>query len=343
MLALAPSAELRVSQLEEVADADALDEAVAAGLVLVERDRVRPFHPLVAAMVRRRARVAERRKLHLELAGIVADGELRARHLALGTEEPDEEIGGAVAHAAAAASARGARREAVELGEHALRLTPPGSAARSERLLSLAAYLETAGELQRMTDLLTSGLESIPPGRLRGRAWLLLAEGMDVHTVDDYELRLERALAEAHDDPALRARVRAKNSSAVIGVERIDDAERRLLDVLPDARRAGPDVERPVLYALAWARGLAGRPLDEICERFAACAPSPGFLAESPESASRRSGTSGAARSSWRAPPPNGSSPSPTSAARRSPSRGPGSISASSHSGSATGRRGRGS
>jgi predicted ATPase len=37
MLALALSAELRVWQLEEVADANALDEATAAGLVLVER------------------------------------------------------------------------------------------------------------------------------------------------------------------------------------------------------------------------------------------------------------------------------------------------------------------
>jgi hypothetical protein len=106
---------------------------------------------------------------------------------------------------------------------------------------------------------------------------------MDVHTVDDYRRHLERALAEAHDDPTLRARVLAKISSAVVGVERIEDAECRLLDVLPDARRAGPDVERPVLYALAWARGLEGQPLDEICERFAACAASPGFLAESPE------------------------------------------------------------
>jgi DNA-binding CsgD family transcriptional regulator len=282
MLALALSAELRVSQLEKIVDADALDDAVAAGLVLVERDRVRPFHPLVAAMVKRRARGVARRKLHLELAGIVADDELRALHLALGTDAVDAEIGATVADAAAAASARGARREAVELGEHALRLTPPG-AARSETLLSLATYLETAGELQRMTDLLTSELESITPGRLRGRAWLLLAEGMHVHTVDDYKQHLERALAEAHDDPALHARVVAKISSAVIGVERIRDAELQLLDVLPAARRAGPDVERPVLYALAWARGLGGRPLDEICERFAECAASPGFLAWSPE------------------------------------------------------------
>src|SRR5262249_4529770 len=96
MLALALSAELRVRQLEEVADADALDESLAAGLVVVDGDRVRPFHPLVAAMVKTRARPLERRRLHLELAGIVADEELRARHLALGTAAPDEEIAATV-------------------------------------------------------------------------------------------------------------------------------------------------------------------------------------------------------------------------------------------------------
>ena len=250
MLALALSAELRVSQLEEVADVDALDEAVAAGLVLVERDRVRPFHPLVAAVVQEaraergaaeappRARGHRRRRA----AG--------ARHLALGTDAPDEEIGATVADAAAAASARGARREAVELGEHALRLTPPGSGARSETLLSLAAYLENRRRAAAHDGSADVRARVDPPGPLRARAWLLLAEGVHVRHVDDYEQHLERALAEAQDDPALRARVVAKISSAVISVERIHDAELQLHDVLPDARRAGPDVERPVLYAL---------------------------------------------------------------------------------------------
>ena len=41
--------------------------------------------------------------------------------------------------------------DAVELAEHALRLTPPARAERSERLLALAGYLEAAGEQQRVT------------------------------------------------------------------------------------------------------------------------------------------------------------------------------------------------
>src|SRR5207248_3253278 len=65
--------------------------------------------------------------------------------------------------------------------------------------------------------------------------------------------------------------------------ERIADAEARTLAVLPAAERAGSDVERTVLYALAWARGLRGRQLDEVCERWTAASPAPGHLADSPE------------------------------------------------------------
>src|SRR5207249_197294 len=140
--------------------------------------------------------------------------------------------------------------------------------ARSERLLALASYLETAGELQRVSDLLTPELESLPPGPLRARAWLLLAEGSHVRTVDDYRRHLEYALAESKGEPALRARVVAKMSSAVIGVERIPEAEKEAVAALPPARRAGPEVERLVLYALAWARALRGRPIDELGSRF---------------------------------------------------------------------------
>jgi DNA-binding CsgD family transcriptional regulator len=72
-------------------------------------------------------------------------------------------------------------------------------------------------------------------------------------------------------------------SSALISVERIADAEARTLEVLRAAERAGPEVERDVLFALAWARALLGQPLDEICERWNAASAIPGHLAESPE------------------------------------------------------------
>jgi DNA-binding CsgD family transcriptional regulator len=283
LLAVALGGDLPASELERLAGAEALAEAVEVGVLVVDDERVRASHPLLAAAAQKRSQPDERRALHRALARTAADEELRARHLARSTSGPDDEIAATVAAAAAAAAARGSRRAAVELGEHALDLTPPGSAQRSERVLVLAASLHAAAEDERLSDLLRREFPAIPAGPLRARAWMLLAEGADVRHIDQHREYLGHAVEEARNDAALRARVVAKASTAVIAVERIAEAEARTLEVLPDAERAGPDVERAVLFALAWARGLRGLPVDDLCDRFAAASASPGYLAESPE------------------------------------------------------------
>jgi len=48
----------------------------------------------------------------------------------------------------------------------------------------LASYLEAAGEFQRLTDVLRTELDAIPPGPYRARAWLLLAEGAHIEHLD---------------------------------------------------------------------------------------------------------------------------------------------------------------
>ncbi len=85
-------------------------------MLVIEGDRVRASHPLLAAAARKRARPRQRRELHLELVEIAADEQLRARHLALATSVPDPVVAEQVAAAAVGAAARGARRVAVELG-----------------------------------------------------------------------------------------------------------------------------------------------------------------------------------------------------------------------------------
>src|SRR5262249_27121326 len=113
LLAVALGAELEPVQLAAVAEPAGLDDAVEQGLLLVHGGRVRPSHPLLAAAVKRRSRVGERRELHLTLAEAITDELLRARHLALATRDPDERLATTVAGAAASAFARGARQEAV--------------------------------------------------------------------------------------------------------------------------------------------------------------------------------------------------------------------------------------
>jgi DNA-binding NarL/FixJ family response regulator len=197
-------------------------------------------------------------------ARLAGDDESRAAHLALAADGPDEELAATAAAAAASAAARGARHDAVVLAEHALRLTPPAQAGRTERLLALGAYLAAAGEPQRVTDLLSPELDSLAPGKARVQALLLLTEGV-VESNDEIRRHLVEALSEAGDDAALRASVLLEiaENDAVIRVERIRDAEVSALETLQAARATGADLDRRALYTLAWARALRGRPLDD--------------------------------------------------------------------------------
>ena len=283
--ALALTGDLRATQLTAIVGDGALDEAIDQGLVILDDGRVRLSHPLLGAAARGHSSPDERRRLHLALAAGVADGPQRARHLALAAEQPDPELAGTVAAAARHAAARGARQEAVELAEHAVRLTPPGSEERSTRLLALAEHLEVAGERQRVTDLLLPELDSLPPGAARVRALLHLSEGGGITNNYDHERYLEQALEESEGDPVPRAHVLGKmaiNATACCAGQ-VREAEAWALEALPAAPEAGVDVERFVLHGLAWARALSGRPIDDLCERFAAVSNAPFHITDAPD------------------------------------------------------------
>jgi DNA-binding CsgD family transcriptional regulator len=268
LLAVALSADLRASQAQEISGQSALDEAVELGVLAVDEERLRPAHPLFATVAKSHARVGEQRELHRMLAGLAADEESRAAHLALAADRPDEELADAVSAAAASAAARGARQDAAVLAEHALRLSL-GDGGRVERLFALCTYLVEAGEQQRVTDLLSAELDALPAGPARARAYLLLADGV-VHTNDEIRRHLGAALSESGGDQALRARVLTEMAinDAVIRVERIGEAEAAALEALAIGPVAGAALERAALYALGWARALRGKPLEEVCERF---------------------------------------------------------------------------
>ncbi len=283
LLAVALGGDLRTDALAAIVGRDAVDDALDDGLLLADGDRLRPSHPLLAAVARSRSRRRERRELHRALADVVADDELRARHLALAAERPDAALAETVAQAAAGASAHGAAAVAVELAEQALRLTPPDAPVRAERVLALAGYLETTGARQRVTALLRPELDTLPPGRARVRAWLLLSEGGEVDAYADVHRHLARALAEAGDDPALRAPVLATLAlrTAAEGVERMPEAEAWAVEALPES--ADPEAERLALRGLGWARSLRGRPIDDLCDRFDAVSERAAHIVDCPE------------------------------------------------------------
>jgi AAA ATPase domain len=285
LLALALGGDLDRSQLTALAGPRAIEDALAAGVVLIDGDRARAAHPLLTAAARRHSDLAERRACHLDLAGVAADRERRARHLALGTPHPDGRLARVVAAGAASAAARGAAGDAAELGEHALRLTPPDSGERIKRVLMLAEYFERAGARQCVTDLLEPELPSLPAGGPRVRAWLLLSEGGAVSSYYDKAPYFDRALSECGSDAALRAEVLARRalSTAAEGVESLREAEAWSLRALHDAASAGPEAERLALRALGWSRCLRGRPIDELCERFRAASTAASSVIDSPE------------------------------------------------------------
>src|SRR5262249_3232612 len=159
-----------------------LEDALAAGLLIVDGDRVRSSHPLLAAAARKHSTAQRRRDVHLELAKSSPDPVTRAPHLALAAASPDAGLAAEGAEAAKAASDRGATHEAVQLAEEALRLTPEDLSERSTRLLDLARYLVIAGEPVSARTLLEPRLEQLPHGAARARAYLILRQC--AHTFD---------------------------------------------------------------------------------------------------------------------------------------------------------------
>jgi DNA-binding CsgD family transcriptional regulator len=282
LLAVALSPGLRASQLEALTDHETLDEALDAGVLVVDGERVRPSHPLLAAAARKRARARDRRELHLELAVVVEQDELRARHLALSASGPAPGLAPTIAAAAHDAAARGARQEAAELAEQALRLTPDDDPERAERVLALGQYLYLAGDVPRMRLLVEPALDSLPPGSPRVWACRLLCEGLP--KLEESRPYLERALAEAGDDPALRAWVLIEKAGdrVVLGVEGLAEVETLVERFERSARTAGPHAERDVLQTLAWTRSVRGRAIDDVCERFLEVSETASFIAAAP-------------------------------------------------------------
>ncbi|HEX8110353.1 MAG TPA: AAA family ATPase, partial [Kofleriaceae bacterium] len=123
----------------------ALDPALAAQVVERERGAIRFTHPLLSSVLYNELG-ARRRVVHGRIAAFVSDPLLRARHLALATDEPDPAVAAALDDAALIAGGRGASASAAELAEAALRLTPPGDVGgRHRRALAAARAHRAAG------------------------------------------------------------------------------------------------------------------------------------------------------------------------------------------------------
>jgi DNA-binding CsgD family transcriptional regulator len=149
-------------------DAGGLDEAEAAGLIIIEGERLRFRHPLVRSAVHSGASGGDRRAVHAALADALetVDGDRAVWHRALATVGHDEQVAAELARVAEGARRRGGAEAQARLLERAARLTRH-SERRAERLLQagLAAY--HAGRADYAAALLDEALELASDSLLR--------------------------------------------------------------------------------------------------------------------------------------------------------------------------------
>ena len=262
LLAVALSGGLTRLELSSLVGPLAVEDAVTSGVLVVDGGRVRASHPLLAAAARRLSTADERREVHLDLAQTIAEETLQARHLAIAASSPDAALADRIAAAAEKSVGRGAVHDAVELAEHALRLTVVGSEGYEERLLLLIRYLQIAGEEDRVRALLQQRLAVLPRGAPRARILLMLSQTAD--RISDMENDLEAALAECGDDVEVRSTGLAMKALmyAIVRFERLDEAGLWAEEALRLAESASLGTRERALHTLAWINVMRGRPLN---------------------------------------------------------------------------------
>jgi DNA-binding CsgD family transcriptional regulator len=194
--------------LAEAELAEQLATAAGHGLLVVEEDLdVRFAHPLVGSAVYARMTPLARRSLHARLADRAGDEDVRARHLALSTDDPDAEVAALLESAAERASRSGASDLAAEFAGHSLRLTPAEDAdGARRRALAEIEHLASAGEVSRALGLADELLARLEPGPGRAEALVQLAQ-LEDDDLERGEALLLQALEDAREDELLCGRV----------------------------------------------------------------------------------------------------------------------------------------
>ena len=262
-LALA-SAHARLTA-EELAAAgivrSALDPALRQRVIEVTGGAVAFTHPLLASVLYQRLPGDERRGVHAQLARVVVDPLARARHLALSAEREDANVATALEEAAAVANAKGAPIAAAELGEHALRLTPPGDPGRRRRRAAAAARAHlAAGEVQRARLLARSLVDDEASSADRADA-LVLEAALAGGDLAEVTTMLRAALREPGLSPALSVRVHQQLGLVLRFREGHAVAEEHARAAVAVAERLGdPALEAAALGGLAIVRFNRGDP-----------------------------------------------------------------------------------
>jgi DNA-binding CsgD family transcriptional regulator len=235
------------------ADSHGVEEAVTAGVLQLDGERLRFTHPLLASYVYADVSENERREVHALLASLVTDPEEHALHLGRGTVNAEESVAATLERAADQAAGRGHPEVAAELAERAARLTPAeGADDWSRRVRKAATFLYSAGDAPRSRSLLEELVTALPPSQERARALRLL--GWFVDDIPRCMAILEQALGETGDDFELRSQVLSMLAAKECWSGRWATASNHLREAIEFAERSGGGAPLATAHArLAWA------------------------------------------------------------------------------------------
>jgi DNA-binding CsgD family transcriptional regulator len=271
-----------VALIEEATQGrEAVEAAVAAGVLEVDDERVLFAHPLLGSVAYAQLTAARKRALHARLATILDDPEERGRHLALAAERPDARVAAALDEAARRARARGAPDAAAELWEQARRLTPADARRQARhRAIEAAERHFEAGDGDRARVLMEEIVAESPPGRDRAHALARLgwvrAHQEGIRAAADV---FRAALAEHADDVALRIQIEEGLAWCLHSISGVRAAEGHARTALELAEGLG----EPALLAgaLSYAGFLQSLRGDGIAlatiERAVGLGPAPGW------------------------------------------------------------------
>jgi DNA-binding CsgD family transcriptional regulator len=181
----------RASRELELGD-DALEEALASGLLYEDEGAVRVRHPLVRSAIYQAAGAGEKRRVHRVLAAALAahgDPDRVTWHRAAAAEGPDDEVAVALADVASRALRRGGYAAALAAYERAAALTEEASR-RPGLLFAAARSAWACGEAARARALIGAAREgAVEPllvcdlARLRGHIEVNVGSAVEAHRI----------------------------------------------------------------------------------------------------------------------------------------------------------------
>jgi DNA-binding CsgD family transcriptional regulator len=266
LLLIASASEASLPAVTAGPAADALDDAVDAGVLTRVERGTRFAHALYGSVVYADATPEERRAAHRLLADLVEDPEERAAHLAVAADGPDPDVAAALEEAARVGRRRGAPASAAELAESSRRMTPAGEQADEARRALLAAECHLdAGQFDRARGLLEELLETTDGGPVRASAlqrlgWVQFHQDTWLAATDLYT----QATREAGDEFALVASIELDACVAKLLSGDVPGAESAAGRALEHARK----LDDPAFTAEAAAMAMSvdfllGKGIDE--------------------------------------------------------------------------------